>query len=317
MNTAQLLIIDDEQGIRDFLSSAFEEKVSNILTASTGKDGLALVKSKRPDLVLLDIRLSDMNGIKVLKEIKKLDPDIIVIMITAYGTMQAAIEAMKMGAYDFILKPLEISKTLHLVEEGLEKRHLTLENKGLVEKLEMANKALARNKHDLEQRAVVTQSRLDQTSTKLEDAYEELAQIYPALLDKPLTYFGRVKAWYSQYTSWLVVPSLILGIFGAKFSPAIMNITSGIMSKIIDSIIFLAPVAIFIVLAPSVAKILKTKEEASSRTSTRSWNSGMMMVVRAAAPPRSSKRCRKSARASSSRCSSSPSPSCRSSRSRA
>jgi len=261
MNTAQLLVIDDEQGIRDFLSSAFEERVSNILTASTGKDGLALVKSERPDLVLLDIRLSDMNGIKVLKEIKGFDPDIIVIMITAYGTMQAAIEAMKMGAYDFILKPLEISKILHLVEEGLEKRRLTLENKQLAEKLEMANKELTRKKHDLEQKSVVTQARLDQTSTKLEVAYEELAQIYPALLGKPPTFLGRAKEWYSQYTSWLVVPSLILGILGAKFSPAIMNITSGIMSKIIDSIIFLAPVAIFIVLAPSVAKILKTKEE--------------------------------------------------------
>jgi len=261
MNTAKLLVIDDEQGIRDFLLSAFEDKVSNILTASTGKNGLALVKSERPDLVLLDIRLSDMSGIEVLKGINEFDPDIIVIMITAYGTMQTAIEAMKMGAYDFILKPLEMIKTTHSVKEGLEKRRLTLENKGLAEKLELANKKLSRDKYNLEQRAVVTQTRLDQTSTKLEVAYEELAQIYPALLGKPPTFLGRVKEWYFHHTSWLVVPSLILGILGAKYSPAIMNITGGIMGKIIDGIILLAPVAIFAVLAPSVAKILKTKEE--------------------------------------------------------
>lgn len=261
MKMPKILVIDDEQGIRDLFFSALTGKADKVLTASTGKDGLAMVTEERPDLVLLDVKLPDMDGVEVLRRIKESDKDIVVIMITGFGTMKTAIETMKLGAYDYIIKPVKVDQTLHIVREGLEKRLLVLENRRLIKNLAQANKKLARKKHELEQKVVVTKSRLTKTSTKLQQAYEELTQVYTATLEKPLGLFGRIKELYSKYTSWLVVPALVLGILGAKFSPVVMKMTDTVMSKIIDSILALAPIAIFIVLAPSVAKILKTRKE--------------------------------------------------------
>jgi len=114
-----ILIIDDEESVLELFEEILDKREYTTLTASNGKDGLALVQSKRPDLVILDLKMRDMSGIKVLREIKKLNEDIEVIIITGYGAMRTAKTAMRLGAYDYITKPFDIDYVKAIVEDAL------------------------------------------------------------------------------------------------------------------------------------------------------------------------------------------------------
>jgi len=121
-----ILIVDDDKSIRYSLKRMMEDKYS-ILTAQNGKEALDRVKEGSPDLVIMDIKMPGRNGIDVLKEIKLIDPKSLVIIMTAYGTTETAIEAMKYGAYDYILKPFPILRMKGLVEKALSLRKLMKE----------------------------------------------------------------------------------------------------------------------------------------------------------------------------------------------
>jgi two-component system response regulator AtoC len=119
----KVLIIDDQTAILESLSMFFLEKGLEPLTAEYGKDGLEKVKSDVPDIVLLDIRLPDINGIDVLKRIRSFNDQVFVIMMTAFHDMETTIEAMKYGAYDYIHKPINIAEldvSVNKVAEALE-----------------------------------------------------------------------------------------------------------------------------------------------------------------------------------------------------
>ena len=105
-----ILIIDDEENIRDFLAHSFKVKEYEVYTSESGEGGFELFKSGGIDLVILDIRLPDVSGMEVLKKIMKHDPEALVIMITAYGEIKNAVEAMRLGAYDYITKPFEFAE---------------------------------------------------------------------------------------------------------------------------------------------------------------------------------------------------------------
>lgn len=102
-----ILIIDDEDKIRKFLSDPFTRRGHQVYTAGTGRQGLDIFKKEEPDIVILDMRLPDTDGMQVLREIKQISPEHIVIMITAYGEIRLAVEAMKLGAFDYLTKPFE------------------------------------------------------------------------------------------------------------------------------------------------------------------------------------------------------------------
>jgi len=121
-----ILIVDDDKAIRYSLKRMLEEKYS-ILTAQNGNEALDRVKESSPDLIIMDIKMPGRNGIDVLKEIKLIDPKSLVIIMTAYGTTETAIEAMKYGAYDYILKPFPILRMKELVEKALALRKLMKE----------------------------------------------------------------------------------------------------------------------------------------------------------------------------------------------
>ena len=121
-----ILIVDDDKSIRYSLKRMMEEKYS-ILTAQNGEEALDRVKESSPDLIIMDIKMPGRNGIEVLKEIKSIDPKSLVIIMTAYGTTETAIEAMKYGAFDYILKPFPIPQMKGLVEKALSLRKLMKE----------------------------------------------------------------------------------------------------------------------------------------------------------------------------------------------
>ncbi|MBU0687634.1 MAG: sigma-54 dependent transcriptional regulator [Candidatus Margulisbacteria bacterium] len=122
-----ILVVDDEKSIRDTVRMMLQEDYK-VITAKTGREAVEIAKKKPLDLVLLDIRLPELDGIETLKTIKEIDDSIDVIMITAVVTVGTAVQAMKIGAYDYITKPFDIDSIQSIVKNALEKRRLSKEN---------------------------------------------------------------------------------------------------------------------------------------------------------------------------------------------
>ncbi|MGC1274913.1 MAG: sigma-54 dependent transcriptional regulator [Planctomycetaceae bacterium] len=118
-----LLVIDDNRTVSHMVTSAFEKEGVDVLSAQTASEGVELVRNSKPDTVLLDIVLPNVSGLEVFREIHSIDAKLPVIFITAGGTSETAIEAMKLGAYDYLLKPLNLPKLKELVRSALDTRH--------------------------------------------------------------------------------------------------------------------------------------------------------------------------------------------------
>ena len=132
----KIFIVDDDKDMRHLLSDILKSEGYEIHTAESGKKALKEIDVIRPEIVLLDIRLPEMNGIEVLKEIKKLDESIIVIMLSAYGEIQNAVDAMKLGAFDYFTKPFHNEEIILDIKKALQTRHLEIEVASLSKKLE-------------------------------------------------------------------------------------------------------------------------------------------------------------------------------------
>ena len=126
-----VLVVDDEEGIRETLSGIFEDEGCSIVTANSGEEALDILKEQNPDLILLDIWLPGIDGIQTLEEIKALRPDLPVIMISGHGNIELAVKATRLGAYDFLEKPLSLERVLLVSKRALERRTLEIENKAL------------------------------------------------------------------------------------------------------------------------------------------------------------------------------------------
>ena len=116
---SKLLLIDDEADVLYSFRRIFDSPEIELTTASSGEEGLKLIPQLKPDLVLMDIRMGGINGLETLRRIRQLDTKQLVILMTAYGTTQTAIEAMKLGAYDYLLKPFDVPKIKEIVANAL------------------------------------------------------------------------------------------------------------------------------------------------------------------------------------------------------
>jgi DNA-binding NtrC family response regulator len=119
-----ILIVDDDEVMRETLSDVLRKRGFEIFSVSSGNGALSLIKKSVIDLILLDMRLPDIDGLEVLKKIKEFDTEILVIMMTAYSDVQTAVSSMKSGAYDYINKPFELDELKLLIEKGLETKSL-------------------------------------------------------------------------------------------------------------------------------------------------------------------------------------------------
>jgi nitrogen regulation protein NR(I) len=120
---SKLLLIDDETDVQYSFQRIFDSPEIELTTASSGEEGLKLIPKVKPDLVLMDIRMGGINGLETLRRIRQLDSKLLVILMTAYGTTQTAIEAMKLGAYDYLLKPFDVVKLKDIVNNALKAAH--------------------------------------------------------------------------------------------------------------------------------------------------------------------------------------------------
>ena len=152
-----ILIIDDEESIRDSLKGALEDEGFDVITAEDGESGITRTSEELPDLILLDIWMPGIDGIETLNRLKRLYPKLPIVIMSGHGTIEAAVKATKLGAYDFIEKPLSIEKVILAIGRALETSRLMQENlilKGDERHLIIGNsEAISKLKEDIESAA--------------------------------------------------------------------------------------------------------------------------------------------------------------------
>lgn len=141
--SATLLIIDDDEVVRASIADYLEDSGFDVLQASNGLQGLQVFESKLPDLVICDLRMPQVDGLELIRRISKLDIETPVIVLSGAGVMSDAVEALRLGASDYLIKPLEDLAVLeHSVKRALDRARLRKENTRYREKLEKANREL-------------------------------------------------------------------------------------------------------------------------------------------------------------------------------
>ena len=131
-----ILIIDDEQSQREVLKGYLQKKNFRVITASSGIEGLEVVNKEQVDIVLSDYKMPDKTGIEVLEEVKRINPEISFVLMTAYGTIENAVKAMRLGAYDYLSKPIDLDELELLLEKIIENKNLKSEVSFLKQQLQ-------------------------------------------------------------------------------------------------------------------------------------------------------------------------------------
>ena len=121
---SSILVVDDESSMRQLLEIALSKEGYRVTTAHSGQNAITHLKKDSYELVISDIRMPDMTGVEVLRYVKELNAEIPVIMITAYASTETAVEALRLGAYDYVTKPFKIEELKNTVSNALERRHL-------------------------------------------------------------------------------------------------------------------------------------------------------------------------------------------------
>ena len=137
---ARVLVVDDEPSMREFLEIFFRREGFDVATAANGDAALAAIQGDDFDVVISDVQMAGKDGLFVLRAVKEVSPDTVVIMITAFATTETAITAMKEGAYDYITKPFQVDELRLVVEKALEKKLLSAENRQLKSQLRQLGK---------------------------------------------------------------------------------------------------------------------------------------------------------------------------------
>src|SRR6185503_4527174 len=124
-----ILIVDDEAGVRAALAGILSDEGYGVEAVETGEDCLAALEARRYDLLLLDVWLPGMDGLQTLEKLRALDAEVPVVVISGHGNIETAVKAVRMGAQDFVEKPLSLEKILLVVKNALRQRRLEAENR--------------------------------------------------------------------------------------------------------------------------------------------------------------------------------------------
>ena len=136
MTNKTILLVDDDASLRRVLAHHLTEAGYQVLTAADGKEGLRVFTEQQVDLVITDIQMPELSGLEMMRRISVMSPDVMVLVITAHGSIETAVEAMKLGAYDYITKPFNREELLLTVTKGLEHTALVRENRSLKQFIE-------------------------------------------------------------------------------------------------------------------------------------------------------------------------------------
>ena len=169
MEPENILVVDDEEAIREVVSTMLESKGYHCASVSNGRAAQDFVRKQTPDLVLSDMIMPEMDGIKLLDWLRNYDPEIPVIMVTAIHDISTALEAIRRGAYDYILKPFEKDQLFHGVGRALQHRRLVLENRNY--------------QTTLERKVDEATANLRQKHIELEQSYDDTLEALGSALD--------------------------------------------------------------------------------------------------------------------------------------
>src|SRR5215470_13336321 len=169
VDTEKILVVDDEEAIREVVSTMLESKGYRCTVAHNGRAAQDHIKRTTPDLILSDMIMPEMDGIKLLEWVREFDPDVPVIMVTAIHDISTALEAIRRGAYDYILKPFEKDQLFLGVGRALQHRRLVNENR--------------KYQRDLEQQVEDRTARLTEALEQLEQSYDDTLEALGSALD--------------------------------------------------------------------------------------------------------------------------------------
>jgi DNA-binding NtrC family response regulator len=122
VNEFKVMLVDDEKDFLETLCKRLTKRKLDVTSANSGLEAIAKIQEFPVDVVVLDVRMPGMNGIETLKEIKKIKPSVEVIMLTAHADVQVAIEGMELGAFDYLMKPMEIDDLLYKLQDAYKKK---------------------------------------------------------------------------------------------------------------------------------------------------------------------------------------------------
>jgi cyclic di-GMP phosphodiesterase len=162
LDADRILVVDDEEAIREVVSTMLESRGYHCTAVSNGRAAQDFVRQQTPDLVLSDMIMPEMDGIKLLEWLRNFDPEIPVIMVTAIHDISTALEAIRRGAYDYILKPFEKDQLYHGVGRALQHRRLVIENR---------------------EYQLTLQQKVDEQTAQLQTAFAQLEQSYDDTLE--------------------------------------------------------------------------------------------------------------------------------------
>src|ERR1700693_92286 len=164
-----ILVVDDEEAIREVVSTMLESKGYHCTAVQNGRVAQDQVKKTTPDLVLSDMIMPEMDGIRLLEWMRQYDPEVPVIMVTAIHDISTALEAIRRGAYDYILKPFEKDQLFHGVGRAIQHRRLVVENRNY--------------QRDLEQKVEERTAQLQTAFAQLEQSYDDTLEALGSALD--------------------------------------------------------------------------------------------------------------------------------------
>jgi two-component system sensor histidine kinase/response regulator len=225
---AKILIIDDEEVVLDSCTQILADRGFQISTTNDGSKGLELIDSIRPDLVVVDLKMPGISGFEVVKKIQEIDPTIVSVVITGFATVSSAVEAMKLGAYDFLPKPFTPDELRLITKRGLEKRRLILETIALRREKELLRDHFA---------AMVSHELISPLSSLQQNIYVLKQELPDTLTDEQFQRLGRIQSRVEDLLkliqTWLRVISVDINKIQESFGPVEV---SSIISKAVESL---------------------------------------------------------------------------------
>ncbi len=178
MTTGSLLVVDDEESVAVTMGAILELDGYEVAIATSGADAIRKLHESEFDLVLTDLRLDDADGLSIVSEVCRVQPETISIILTGYASLESAIKALREGAYDYLIKPCDVDELRAVVARGIERRQLGVQLRARLGELQAANTTIHRLNAELQERIDQATAELQQRMSDLGRANEEIATLY-------------------------------------------------------------------------------------------------------------------------------------------
>jgi signal transduction histidine kinase len=178
MANGKLLVVDDEESVAVTMSAILEMDGYDVSMSTSGSDALRKLRETTFDLVLTDLRLDDVDGLSIVNEVCRVQPETVSIILTGYASLESAIKALREGAYDYLIKPCDVDELRAVVARGIERRQLGMQLKSRLFDLEVASTTIQELNRSLQRRVDDATSALQQRMDDLARANEEIATLY-------------------------------------------------------------------------------------------------------------------------------------------